>query len=323
MAQGDGVKTVLFLTHENPQGYRIQQYFPFLERRGFTVELLTTRANFFTVLERTRHTDILYIQRILFDPLKLALLRKLATRIVFDFDDAVMYGTRGESTTRRKKFKLMAEHADALLCGNYFLMHEAQKYKTHQVYYVPTVVDTGEYEGKVHEEHPVCVVGWMGSSSTLQYLSDIQELMLSLATVDTIRFCIIADREPTFVGNNIYFEKWKKEKENRLLLGFDVGMMPLREDIWSKGKCGLKLIQYMAAGLPSISHPLGVARDIISHGINGFLVQTQEEWRNTIIELAGNVGLRRRIGQHARHTVEEKFSLTVWGPKVAEILDNL
>jgi glycosyltransferase involved in cell wall biosynthesis len=321
---GEGpVKKALFFTHRNPQGYRIQQYFPFLERRGFEVELCTTAVTFLQLLEKIRAADVVYIQRILMNPLKLSLVRGIAKRIIFDFDDAVMYGPKGESATRRRKFRSMVSQADAIFCGNSFLLEEATKYKQSGCYYVPTVVDTDEYPIKAHEEKSPLVVGWIGSSSTLPYLTDLHDLFLSLGKTGHYSFQIVADRPPDIKGPGIEFLKWGKEEEKSLLLGFDVGIMPLRDDIWSRGKCGLKLIQYMAAGLPSITNSVGVARDMITEGVNGFLRDNEQEWRSAIEGLALNGGLRKQMGRAAREVAEERYSLKVWGPKVAEIMDGL
>jgi glycosyltransferase involved in cell wall biosynthesis len=99
--------------------------------------------------------------------------------------------------------------------------------------------------------------------------------------------------------------------------------MPVRDDIWSRGKCGLKLIQYCASGLPSISHPFGVSREIIEEGQNGFLRQHIEEWREAIDRLKNDVALRKRMGRRARAIAEERYSLKVWGPRVAGMINSV
>ncbi len=317
------MKRAVFLTHRNPQGYRIQQYFPFLETRGFNVELCTTEMSFLHLLERIRGVDVLYIQRLLINPLKLPLVRKFAKRIVFDFDDAVMYGAKGESETRRRKFRKMVLASDAVFAGNRFLAAEAGRYRRQGVYYVPTVVDTGEYPVKAYEGSSTRpVVGWMGSSSTLHYILEMSGLIESLLKTGC-SFEVVADRPPEPGITGMTFRKWEKEKEKAFLLGFDIGVMPLTDDVWSRGKCGLKLIQYMAAGLPSVTDPVGAAMEIITDGVNGFLRAGSDEWKAAIEELAGNSGLRKKMGRLARETVEERYSLHVWGPKVAEIMDSL
>ncbi len=317
------MKRILFLTHANPQGYRIQQYFPFLEDLGFTVELVTTRTGFLTFLDRVRGARVVYIQRILFSPLKVSLVRRLAHRIVYDFDDAVMYGATGESGTRQRKFRAMVMAADAVFCGNGFLLREARRYREQGVHYVPTVVDTRGYGVKTHGERKPLTAGWMGSASTLRYFGEMTETFRGLAERGDVVFKVVADRAPESTFKNLVFERWRKDRERDSLLSFDVGVMPVRDDLWSKGKCGLKLLQYMASGLPSVTHPFGVTREMVADGETGFLRSDRAGWEEALTRLCGDVALRAEMGRAARALVEEKYSLDLWGPRVARLMADL
>ena len=323
MDYGIGMKRIVFFTHQNPQGYRIQQYFPFLEAHGFQVELLTSKMNFLKVVDQIRGADVLYIQRLLFNPLKLSIIKAAANKIIYDFDDAVMYGSRGESATRARKFRNMVKYADAVFVGNHFLFHEAKRHRVDNFYYVPTVVNTDEYTAKEHVSANPVVVGWIRRRSTLRYLVDLEQLVLNASDQKEVVFKIVADKPLNTTAPNVVFEKWTAYKEKSLLHSFDIGVMPLRDDVWSRGKCGLKLIQYMASGLPSIAHPFGAAKEIISDGVNGILRLDVDGWRDAIEMLSGDMHQRARVGRAARDTVEEKYSLRVWGPKVTEIIKNL
>jgi glycosyltransferase involved in cell wall biosynthesis len=318
------VKRVLFFTHRNPQGYRIQQYFPFLEARGFEVELCTTQIGFFALLDRMRRSDVVYVQRILFGPLKLSLVRRAAKFLIYDFDDAVMYGSKGESGSRQRKFRNMVIGADAVFAGNRLLCGEAEKYRAEGIHYVPTVVDTAEYPVKKRgKEDDPFTVGWIGSSSTLKYLTAVEDLLLWVANSPRRRVKVIADKPPQIEGDGVIFERWRKDHEKMALLSLDMGIMPLVDDIWSRGKCGLKLIQYMASGLPALAHPVGAAKEIITDGRDGFLEADTDGWRRVIELLSSDGELRAKVGERARQTVEERYSLKVWGPKVAQIMDSL
>jgi glycosyltransferase involved in cell wall biosynthesis len=134
---------------------------------------------------------------------------------------------------------------------------------------------------------------------------------------------VVADQPPPIAGGSIAFEKWSGNKEKQLLLSFDIGMMPVKNDLWSLGKCGLKLIQYAASGLPSISHPIGVSGAIIDEGESGFLREDVEGWREALERLGKDIDLRKRMGIKARAVAEERYSLEVWGPRVARIVDSL
>jgi glycosyltransferase involved in cell wall biosynthesis len=317
------VKSILFVTHKNPQGYRIQHYFPYLEKRGFQVALMTTESGFLTLLGGMRQADIVYVQRLLFDPIKLHLVRAASAKIVFDFDDAVMFGIRGESPTRRRKFGNMVTKADAVFGGNRFLCEEAERYRQDNVFYVPTVVNPDDYITKTADVTDRPVVGWIGSASTLRYVEPIVQSLLKSAPELNVLFKVIADKPLSIESPAIGFERWTKDGEKTALSNFDVGIMPLDDDLWSRGKCGLKLLQYMASGLPSIASPVGVAREIMEDGVNGFLCQGINEWTQTIEMLAADPYLRQTVGSAARRTVAERYSIQVWGPRIATMLDSL
>ncbi len=318
------MKRVLFFTHRNPQGYRIQQYFPYLQQKGFEVELCTTEMGFFALLDRIRRSDVTYVQRILLGPLKLSLLRRAAKRLIYDFDDAVMHGAKGESGSRQRKFRNMVINADAVFGGSRLLCAEAEVYRRDNIHFVPTVVDPGEYPVKdwANNDTPF-TVGWIGSSSTLKYLGHIEDVLLWVADSPNSRVKVIADKPPQIKAEGVIFERWRKEHEKTALLSFDMGVMPLVDDIWSRGKCGLKLIQYMASGLPALSHPVGAANEIVTDGEDGFLRAHEGEWKEVIELLSKDRVLRKNVGARARRTMEERYSLRVWGPRVAAIMDAL
>lgn len=322
------MRKILFYTHniftkENPVGYRIQQYFPYLKDVGYSVSLMTTKDTFPGVLKEAARSDVVVVQRLLLSPAKLALLKTIAKKIIYDFDDAVMYGSSGESATRRKRFGKIIEVAQAVFCGNDFLMEAAKEHKTDHLYYIPTVVDTVEYPVKVHGKSKPFVVGWIGTSSTLRYLDEIRDVLVSLSKRGDVEVRIIADRPFDMKEPGITFRKWNKDREKAMLLEFDVGIMPVRDDIWSQGKCGLKLIQYMAMGLPSVTHPVGVAGQIITDGVNGFLRTDKAGWLDAIERLRSDESLRKRMGAAARTDAEKNYSLNTWGPRYAEIVKSL
>jgi glycosyltransferase involved in cell wall biosynthesis len=320
-------KSILFFTHHiqpsaNPGGYRIGQYFPFIEKRGLRVAHLTSRANTATLVRAFRAADVVYVQRLLPGPARQLLLRKFARKIVYDFDDAIMFGSKGENPVRRRRFRGMVRMASAVLCGNAFLRSEAAQYKSQNVFVVPTVVDTADYPVKTHS--PLSgsfIVGWMGSASTLKYFLDLLPLFRS--SPPPTCFKVVADKRPEPAEPSVFFEQWSGEREKELLLAFDVGIMPVRNDLWSLGKCGLKLIQYASAGLPSVSHPIGVSTEIIEEGESGFLRKDVEGWKEALERLRLDTTLRARMGKRARAIAEEKYSLRVWGPRVADLVSDL
>ncbi len=321
-------KSVLFFTHHiqaaaNPAGYRIGQYFPFLKEKGIEVVHLTTKTETPALVRALRAADVVYVQRLLPGPVKRSLLRTFAKKIIFDFDDAIMLGAKGENPARRRRFKGMVKMSSLVFCGNAFLKSEAGRYKADNVFIVPTVVNTADYPIKEHVAVPsgTFVVGWMGSASTVKYFTDLSPLLASVPS--GTRFTVVADQPPPLAGTNISFEKWTGEREKGLLLSFDVGIMPVRDDPWSLGKCGLKLIQYAASGLPSVSHPIGTSTEIIEDGESGFLCGDLEGWKEALERLRLDLPLRKAMGRKARAIAEEKYSLRVWGPRVADLVNGL
>jgi glycosyltransferase involved in cell wall biosynthesis len=267
-----------------------------------------------------RRADVVYVQRLLPGFLKMFLLKRLTRSIVFDFDDAIMFGRKGESKERESRFSGMVRAARVVFCGNRFLLDQALKYRKDHVLYVPTVVDTAEYHVKRHVNANPFVVGWMGSASTLPYLKEVIPLFDGKNRDRILK--VVADKPPEGRSEQICFEKWTGEAEKELLVGFDVGIMPSADDAWSRGKCGLKLIQYAAAGLPAISHPWGVSPDIIDDGTTGFLRTSVEGWKDAMERLRGDLVLRRRMGAAARDVATERYSLHVWGPRVVEMVGS-
>jgi glycosyltransferase involved in cell wall biosynthesis len=306
--------------------FRIIAYLSLLRESGIKTDVFPlSKANIgrWRVFSHLHAYDLVIIQKKLFSFMELAYIRQQSQKLVYDFDDAVMYGSNGESATRARKFKNMVKNADAVFCGNHFLLKEARQHRDDNIFYVPTVVDTDEYPVKDHIERRPVTVGWIGSRSTLRYLVDLEELVLKAPDQRDVMFKIVADRSLNTDAQNVVFEKWTAEKEKSLLLGFDIGVMPLRDDVWSRGKCGLKLIQYMASGLPSITHPIGAAQEIITDGVNGMLRSDMDGWRDAIENLSRDVAVRARMGRAARDVVEERYSLKVWGPKVREIIESI
>jgi glycosyltransferase involved in cell wall biosynthesis len=163
---------------------------------------------------------------------------------------------------------------------------------------------------------PLNVV-WMGLAYNLPYLHEVAPVLRELQEQGLITFRVVCSRPLQWPGLAVDFHMWSLEREVDLLQDCDIGIMPLQDNEWARGKCGLKLLQYMAVGLPAIASPVGVNQDIVRDGLNGFLASSEAEWRAKLTQLCGNAELRTEIGKAARQTVVDHYSLKAWTPKLA------
>ena len=323
---------VAFLTTriEKPSSrQRILQYIPYLKKEGFKVALFTIPAGF---LERYRlfgtleEFHVLFLHRKLFGLADWKVLRKRARRLVFDFDDAVMLkdpntGGEGQSRRRLKRFERTVREADTVICGNNYLKGWAERYRKEAVI-IPTPVDMRRYVPKAPEQKTEQItIGWIGSASTLLYLENMREVWDEIASrFPEVRLKIVADRFFDCERMKTIKKRWSYRDEIADLHSFDIGVMPLTDDPWSKGKCAFKLIQYMAVGLPSVASPVGMNREVIKDGVNGLLADSPREWVEKLSLLIKDGRLRERLGRMARQTVKERYSLEENAPKLVEVL---
>jgi len=235
-------------------------------------------------------------------------------KIIYDFDDAIWLN---ESTYNKKFLSVKFLSKVAKICrwaytvtvGNSYLYDFAVRFNKN-VIIIPTVVNTKTVHA-VKQEHNVVRpnVGWTGSFSTLQYLEIILPALKQLQERIDFTFYVIADRDPKLPLKKYVFIKWNAETETEDLLKFHIGLMPLTDNEYSKGKCGFKAIQYMALGMPAVVSPVGVNKKIIDDAKNGFFCSSQQEWENRIERLLKDSSLRRQIGEAAREKIEVSYSV--------------
>ena len=241
------------------------------------------------------------------------LLRK---KIIYDFDDAIWIpNTSAENKLAGWfkafwKVKYICKWAYKIAAGNDFLCEYARKYNDNVVL-LPTCVDTQNGHGKTKEyvDNKKPIVGWTGSHSTLFYLDEITPIIAELQKEMEFDFWVIADKKPELELLNWTFIKWNETTEQDDLLNIDIGIMPLKRDAWSEGKCGFKLIQYLASGIPAIADPIGVNSIIIEDGVNGFLCDNKEEWKEKLKLLLTDPSMRKSFGKNGRMRIEENYSV--------------
>lgn len=217
---------------------------------------------------------------------------------------------------------------DAAALGILCQAENTSAYCSH-VAIVPTVVDN-----RIYCEAPAASgraapgrqlhIGWIGTPSTWsEYLTGLMPtLMPTLHSMDA-RLVVMGAGRHTAAQPRLDFHEWSEEAEVPFLQSLDIGLMPLTDTPWARGKCGYKLIQYMACGLPVIASPVGVNAEIVEHGVNGFLASTEEEWTEALRTLLSDAALRKRMGEAGRRKVEREYSLQVWGPRVAQMLRDV
>lgn len=241
-------------------------------------------------------------------------------KIIYDFDDAIwLPATSKENLLASKlrwhtKVKSICTWSYRISCGNSFLVDYAKQFND-QTILNPTTIDTRNLHNPnlfpSKAKYDRFVIGWTGTHSTLQYLDQIVPVIHSLEKKlpNQFEFRVIADKKPTLSLSSLRFVKWVKETEIKDLLQFDLGLMPLKDNAWTKGKCGFKALQYMALGIPSIASPVGVNANIIKHGVNGFLCNSSIEWEETIQKLIEDEHLRKQIGERAKEKIRINYSV--------------
>ena len=311
--------------------YRVLQYLPYLKEHGVQATVLPFQKGFFKKLKLFKSVneyDILFIQRKRFPILWLKYIRKNARRIVYDFDDSVMYrnskAANPESNTRVKMFKNMVNASDYVIAGNEYLQKNTTPF-THNVTIIPSPIDMSLYPLKKYsEKNDNITLGWIGATGSIHYLEKMKPVFEALGKkYEDLRLKIICN--VFFDCDNITVEKklWSEQEEVADIQSFDIGLMPLMDDPWSHGKCGLKILQCLATGVPVVCSPAGVNKEIVKNGVHGFWANTREEWIEKLEILINAPDRRERMGMEGRKRVIEHYSLEANAPRMLKIFQQL
>jgi glycosyltransferase involved in cell wall biosynthesis len=251
-------------------------------------------------------------------------------RVLVDYDDAIFhrYDQHPSTVVRAllgKKIDKVMARADVVLAGNDYLASHARTVGARRVEILPTVVDLDRYSTvKLSTAIPRKItVGWIGSPATCKYLRFISDVMFELSQAAHITFEAIGASHEQVSDLPVAVVPWSEDREIECIRKFDIGIMPLPDEPFERGKCGYKLIQYMACGIPVVASPVGANTKIVKHGVNGFLATTQSEWRRALTTLASDSALRSQMGMAGRKQVEEQFNLTHAAQKMATILQSM
>jgi glycosyltransferase involved in cell wall biosynthesis len=313
--------------------YRVAAFAPYLDRAGHVLEILhwpNSLIGRVLLRHQLRGADVVILQRKMPPAWQLTMIRSLARRLVYDVDDAVFvrdsFHPLGQHCPKRaQRFRGVVQAADAVVAGNQFLHEQAALWTgPDKVRTVPTCIDTDRYRTADHTRNTTAPhLVWIGSASTLRGLEQIRPLLERVGhSLPGLRLKVICDRFIDLRDWHIACVPWKASTEADELAQAQIGFSWLPDDLWSQGKCGLKVLQYMAAGLPVIANPVGIHRRLISHGRTGFLVETPADCVAAIRSLTGDPLLRQRMGRAARELAAE-FHVARGADLWCDLLDRL
>ena len=311
--------------------YRVLQYIPFLKAEGTDTTVSLYPRSFkenFQFFKTLPQYDIVFLQRKRFNQPRLGLLRKRAKRIVYDFDDSVMYRNSKAkdpiSATRRRRFVQMIKNSDFVIAGNEFLKNEVLPFNPN-VEVIPSTIDQERYDLKTYSARQERVtLGWIGDHGSIHYLEKMRPIFERVGErYSHVDLKIVCDTFFDCDRIKVIKKSWSSEEEIADLQSFDIGVMPLMDDPWSWGKCGLKIIQYQGVGVPVVCTPVGVNRDLVEDGANGFYAMTPAEWEEKLSFLIENPQLREQMGREGRKRVLEKYSYQACAPRLFSLLDRV
>jgi glycosyltransferase involved in cell wall biosynthesis len=210
--------------------------------------------------------------------------------------------------------------ASVVVVGNDYLADRAYSAGAKRVEYLPTVIDLDRYEIRQRKDGDVFTIGWLGTPITTKYLNQVASALGEVASKRQVRVIAVGAQTVTLEGVQVDVLPWSEDTEVERIHAFDVGIMPLPDEPWEHGKCGYKLIQYMACGVPVIASPVGVNRQIVEQGSNGFLASTHVDWVNALLTLVDNRELAWQMGQTGRAKVERRYCLQVTTPRLMELM---
>lgn len=334
---------ILFLPISGPNGassrYRVYQFLPSLADAGIEHALHlppdAPRSGIGRLLASLRERQeiqcraiearAIFLQKRL---LPQSLIDKLAKHpLAFDFDDAIFTSPRGDRsfwTQRRTEARLRhtLSAAELVLVGNRYLFDYAAQY-ARKIVHLPTVVDLSRYPAKGHAAREKIVIGWIGHSVNHPYLAGLDQMLRKLSARRQIRLLVVSDRDFSMPGVAVENRRWSEAGEVADILDMDIGIMPMPDDPWSRGKCGLKAIQYMAAGIPVVCAAVGANVEIVRNGLDGYCASSEDEWMGGLEALCGNLAFRQEMGLAARRRVGETYSLKAAIPVMLDAVTSL
>ncbi len=334
-------KKILFILknkNEASSRFRVEAYFPYL-KNDFTFSIFYSEYNnnaipkilrsfikrmrFIRLLFQVTRYDIVFMQRPMSSDRKKSiffekLLVKFNKNLIFDFDDALF-------VQNHTKISNLIKISRRIICGNDYLARYAKQYNLN-TFVIPTTIDTQKFFPLKNKQYDKLTIGWTGTSGNYDNFSQelIETLKKLLDNYQNINFLFICDRKPPEHFNFSYnFIQWNEKTELNDLQKIDIGLMPLIDSEWTRGKCGFKLIQYGAIGIPSIASNVGVNNQVILQNKSGYLIDYEKEWYDKLELLINNEKLRKKFGETARKHIESSYSVKATYPLLKNVCNSL
>lgn len=347
--------SVLFLTRYDRQGpstrYRFLQYFDALREYGIRAEYSplfdnsyignlyangrARRLDFFraftrrlAALPKANRFDLVVVEKELVPYLPPVLEKWLSTAKVpwvVDFDDAIFhtYDQHSRGSIRwvlGAKIPTVMRGARAVIAGNRYIAEYARSVGARRVEVIPTVIDLSKYPTRRRASGAGFTIGWIGSPTSTSQLEAIAPALAEVCADGRGRVVLVGASEVELPGVPVEFVEWSEATEVDSICGFDVGIMPLEDGPWERGKCGFKLIQYMASWLPVVASPVGVNRELVKEGVNGFTAVSHSEWVHSLTTLRDQPKQAMEMGEAGRRDVEQRYHIGATVPHLAAVL---
>lgn len=276
------------------------------------------------LLPECRRADVVVIQKSLLSPLFLWLLRLTSRKLVYDFDDAVYHSSEHiHSRSRLRKFAATARQADLVIAGNDLLAEQARQFSCNVVV-LPSAVETrGVPTHDTTGSSKRTVIGWVGGRYTLPHLQQAAPVLARLAEKYPLELRILSSEGIQMPGVNTRFIPWQLETQEAEIASFDIGIMPLPDNPHTRGKCGYKALQYMAAAVVPVVSNVGTNAQVFKNGEEGLATGNDEELLQALATLIEDPELRRTMGLRARRRIEQDYSVEVIGRRLASIIERL
>lgn len=324
---------ILFLGKAHDEAsvrYRVLPVMQCLEREGHDTQFMSSDLSVWQklrLLTAAPTYDLVFIQRKLFSGFFLRLLRRRAKRIAFDYDDAIFVKSSGENSNQRmSRFTEVCRSSELILAGNQHLAKQAESLRNPatRLEWMPTSVETRRYFDNSTKKDDVITLVWIGSRSTRRYLDMLIPVLERLGKAhDNLQLKVVSDFDYQLDSLPVKNVRWDQAGEIDELVSSHIGIAPMLDNAWTRGKCALKVLQYMAAGLPVVSSNCGANSEVVSHNHSGFLVGSEDEWCDSIDQLVHSESMRDEMGVVGQRIVSERYDLERNSERTSQLISTL